>query len=211
MENISYYKHKCVRAYSAIIDLSYETKKYWKAIDMCNKIIVDLKSGILRQPIVDNEIRNNKINARYCQITNMELLDLIMLTYRKKYNTQKSYEQQKNMMNHFYTKAYKDAYSHFDKLLIEYYKIIFDIITTNEGLSLSLKKKMVEWKNNSNKIQQNMSEGYVLWNFCDIKNAIDSLDEEDLKRKIYLQYITAFMISVRDKLEMQSWGNCENL
>lgn len=70
-------------------------------------------------------------------------------------------------------------------------------------------RTIVELKNELNNINLKDSDtGYILWNFVDIMNAINNLPNNSkwITKKRLIQQITAYAISVRDKIEMYSWG-----
>ena len=59
---------------------------------------------------------------------------------------------------------------------------------------------------------RNIYNGYLLWNFTDIKEAIDSLGgDEPLEKQFKMQYLTAHAISFRDKYDMQILGRSESI
>lgn len=56
----------------------------------------------------------------------------------------------------------------------------------------------------------NKNTNYILWNFVEIKDFIDSLNIDSwiYDKKNNLQKITAYIIGIRDLLEMsKNWGN----
>lgn len=212
----SYLIKKMTRAYSGIIDMLYVMKKYNEAIEVCEKLIFLMNDGVLK----DEE---DLLNLKYCKLASMELLNLELLTIKaKKISVERTLELEeklKKQMEEFIRMAEVDRkeYSYFDELLFVYYKLIFDIlvITNKENLK-DCQHRLKIWKeklrNNADDIGPNKYEGYILWNFEEIKELIDEYqDEDDYPRKKYLQYATAYAISFRDEFEMQSWGIDSNI
>lgn len=202
-----YYRTKCTRAMNGVMDLLFELKRYEQAINYCDIIIEEINNGCLRCNDREAMSTEKKLNPRYCKIEKMELLDLDVLTRRLAKNVRNSYVQRME-------KYYKDALSHpdnsfFDKLLIEYYKFVFDVIVWKGKQVPNAKIAMVNtWKK---AIQSHTTphkyENYISWNFVDIKRQIDAMDESEYgEKKRYLLNATAYMISFRDEFEMQSWG-----
>lgn len=203
-----YYQTKCTRAMSGVMDLLFELKRYDQAIDYCDTIIKEINTGCLRF----NISKGKKLNPKYCKIEKMELLVLDILTRKPAKAVRNAYVQRMNAY-------YRDAQSHpgnsfFDKLLIAYYKFIFDVVVCNDKQKLKEQIVMVnQWKkalrtdNTTNKY-----ENYISWNFLDIKKVINQMDEkENCEKKHYLLQATAYMISFRDEFEMQSWGRSADM
>lgn len=213
-----YYRKKCTRAFSAIMDLEFLTSKYMRAITTCDNIIHEIKNGILKSgDLTQGEIlerKNRTLRPKYCKIEKLELLDLEFLVFYEKYKGKK--EKIQKMMDNFYQDAKNEKPNYFDNLLIEYYKIIFDIIISDSEinvLTIDCKRRMITWRN---KISEDNNldkyEGYILWNFRDIKLVIDQIKTDDLlDKKMVLQDITSYAISFRDIYEMQSWGSNDEI
>ena len=119
----------------------------------------------------------------------MELLDLIILSEMNS-NTHTIPDSIVREMDTFYREAnLENDLSNFDRILIEYYKLIFDICLKNE-VSHRDTTRMINLRNQyivSNKGEE--YKGYVIWNFKEIKSAIDKLDNIKFHtQKLYLQY-----------------------
>lgn len=203
----TYYQTKCTRAMNGIMDLLLELKRYSQAIDYCDTIIQAIDNGCLKRDDSASNSSGKQLNPRYCKIEKMELLCLDVLTRNLANDERNSYMRR---MERFHL----DAISHhnnsfFDKLLIAYYKFVFDVVI-EKGKHVSKKqiptvnkwKKAIQDNNAPNKY-----ENYISWNFVDIKQLIDEMDEIKYgEKKRYLLNATAYMISFRDEFEMQSWG-----
>ena len=99
-------------------------------------------------------------------------------------------------------------------MLIEYYKMIFDILVRDDDVHIAdYKDFFVKWISLPKKEPKNkIYEGYILWNFHAIKDAIDNIKGvNNTNKKITMQYVTAHAISFRDKFQMQSWGRSERV
>lgn len=200
-----YYQTKCTRAASGIMDLLFELKRYSQAIDYCDTIIHEINNGCLT--CNDTSSKGKNLNPRYCKIEKMELLDLVVLTEKLTNDKRNSYVL-------LMEKYYEDAFSHpgnsfFDQLLIAYYKFVFDVaISKGKYIKKETLAEVNKWKKDirSNETPSKY-DNYISWNFVDIKNLIDNLDERKYgDKKGYLLNATAYMISFRDEFEMQSWG-----
>lgn len=207
-----YYKTKCTRAMSGIIDLLFELKRYSQAIDYCDVIINEINKGCLRCNDTTISSTEKSLNPRYCKIEKMELLDLEILSKKLVNNERNNYVQRME-------EYYRDAITHpnnsfFDNLLIEYYKFVFEVII-GKGNRVSKDKiaKINQWKRalRTNETP-NKYENYISWNFLDIKELIDKMDESRYgEKKRYLLNATAYMISFRNEFEMQSWGRSADM
>lgn len=94
--------------------------------------------------------------------------------------------------------------------------MIFNIIVSENDTQEynSFLRKMIELRNTFNGINlRDYDTGYILWNFADMKEAINKLPNTPtlLVKKRLMQQITAYAISVRDKIEMYSWGRSDKL
>jgi len=202
-----YYMTKCTRAMNGIMDLLFELNRYNQAIGYCDIIIYEIEKGCLKSRKEDNVSANKSLNPRYCKIEKMELLDLDVLTRNLANDERNNYVQR---MEQFYQDAvsYPDN-SFFDKLLIAYYKFVFDIVVSrNKKVSKAQITTVNQWKRLIREHDTpNKYDNYISWNFLDIKTMIDKLDEKKYnEKKRYLLNATAYMISFRDEFEMQSWG-----
>lgn len=210
---VEYFITKCIRAYNGTIDILYSTGKFHEGIDVCNKLIVEINNGILNNKFISNHfnISNKKVlKSKYCRIVKMELLDLIILSEMNS-NTHTIPDSIVREMDTFYREAnLENDLSNFDRILIEYYKLIFDICLKNE-VSHRDTTRMINLRNQyivSNKGEE--YKGYVIWNFKEIKSAIDKLDNIKFHtQKLYLQYATAHVISYRDFFEVQCYRSVE--
>lgn len=221
----SYYKLKCTRAYNGIMDMLYASKEYEEAISVCDRIINEIENGVLKQEDKEGGNKNKEFNPRYCRITKMELQNLELVTFSKKYENNKDLlNKQTEKMAAYYKEAieqyenavklYGEENLYFDKLLIEYYYLFFKILTCDKdsilpkkyiGQLAELRKEIKKDDNNGDKYRS-----YIPWNFADIKEAVDKLEIENIsEKKRYLQYATAYMIALRDELEIQSLGKSD--
>ena len=145
------------------------------------------------------------------------MLDLELLNNWSKYtDTGDEWEQKfHDMMEKYYLEASNEKdLTFFDELLIKYYKNIFDILTDNPDIKdQNIMEDFSTWIDESSKEpDRNIYKGYLLWNFTDIKEAIDSLGgEEPLEKQFKMQYLTAHAISFRDKYDMQILGRSESI
>ena len=221
-ESRAYYKRKCTRAFNGIIDMEYSSGNYLEAIEISDIIINEINSGILLPDTPNNDEETIKkikaLSPKYCRITKMEMLDLEILTNWDIYENGEDNNWRKKMgdkMEEFYQDAIKqDGNAYFDKLLIEYYKVIFDILISSIPVSLlDYMRHFVTWFSNPQQpCGNNIYDGYIMWNFNDIKDAIHQvLSPELCKKKSVLLDITAYAISFRDKFQMQSWGRSDNM
>lgn len=217
----TYYKQKSTRAFNGIIDMEYSSKNYLEAIDVCNKIIKEIENGDLQPEIGENNVAVNvkpkALNPKYCRISKMEMLDLEILENWEKYDDGDDGWRQSmiDCMSVFYSEAKEqDGNSYFDKLLIEYYKVIFDILICKDTRSTpEYIRHFVTWISNPQKeLGNQIYDGYIMWNFNDIKDAIHDVTCIELrKKKSLLLDVTAYAISFRDKFQMQSWGRSDNM
>lgn len=214
MDERRYYQTKCTRAMNGIMDLLFELKRYSHAIDYCDTIIREITHGCLRncETAQDSNEMSKNLNPRYCEIEKMELLDLDILTRKLANDERNNYIMR--MENYYQEAMSHPENSFFDKLLIEYYKFVFDLaVWKGQKIPNSLKVEVVRWRellrNNST---PDKYDNYVSWNFIDIKKVIDELDERKYgEKKEYLLYATAYMISFRDEFEMQNWGRSSEM
>lgn len=165
-----YYRKKCTRAYNGIMDLMYEMERYKEGIDVCDKIIYEIENGCLKcNQFAKTEVKDGILNPRYCRIVKMELLVLNIL---RNLPANDERNRQKALMNNFYKEAIScPGNSYFDKLLIEYYKLVFDImVSRQQSIAREYKHRTYHWRETiSNYRGEDKYEGYILWNFEDIK------------------------------------------
>lgn len=219
----SYYKQKCTRAYNGIIDVEYLSGKYREAIMTCNQIIKDIENGILKSENPNSKLlfdrRNKALNPKYCKITKLEMLNLEILTNYDIY--EKNKEGQKETMKEYLNDAKKEkALTQFDRFLIKYYESIFNVLMIEESVDdLSEEgykeandnmEEFFTWANHFVKKGGNIYKGYLLWDFKDMKEAIDAFDSVGINKQRVMQYITAYAIGFRDKYNMQSFGKVED-
>ena len=209
-------------AFNGIIDMEYSSGNYLEAIEISDVIITEISSGILLPDASNNNEETIKkikaLSPKYCRITKMEMLDLEILTNWDIYDNDEDNNWRKKMrdkMEAFYQDAInQDGNAYFDKLLIEYYKVIFDILISSIPVSLlDYMRHFVTWFSNPQQPCGNsIYDGYIMWNFNDIKDAIHQVSSPELcKKKGVLLDITAYAISFRDKFQMQSWGRSDNM
>lgn len=198
-----YYIRKCTRAYNGIFDLLYETRQYEKAIKKCDELINDIESGLLKYK--DSQ-KNKGLSPIYCKITKMELLDLQLIKVRK--NADSFPVDDINVYRDEAIKALKEEKEekYFDKLLIEYYTLIFHILIASENEKEKLKNSfcrlIIEMKKSFDEVEPYNS--YILWNFADIKEAIENMDLDSSSfKKELLSSATAQIIAFRDEFEVQ--------
>ena len=219
--DIAYYRQKCTRAYNGIVDVEFYAGKYLEAITTCDEIIDEITNGILKQEPTNKDLvflrKGKELNPKYCIITKMEMLDLELLNNWSKYKDMGDEWEQKfnDMMKEYHTEASEEKdLTFFDELLIKYYKTIFDILTDNPDIKdQNIIDNFSTWIDESSKEpDRNIYNGYLLWNFTDIKEAIDSLGgDEPLEKQFKMQYLTAHAISFRDKYDMQILGRSESI
>ena len=219
--DIAYYKQKCTRAYNGIVDVEFYAGKYLEAISTCDEIISEINSGILKQESSNSEKeftrKGKELDPKYCKITKMEMLDLELLTNWNQYiDIGDEWEQDfHDKMEKFHKEASEEEkLTFFDKLLIRYYKSIFDILTDNPEIKgKDVVEEFGKWIVESSKKEgKDIYRGYLLWNFMEMKSAIDSLrGYEQYDKHNKMQYLTALAISFRDKYDMQILGRSESV
>lgn len=215
-KEIEYYHHKMIRAYNAIVTLYYKLGRYCDAIAICEEI-----RDVIKQWKANNPKTSKEMTSNYCKIVILELLDLALIKQNstkeelcdcfvkmsKKYDIDQAYND--------------DTPIDFFVLLEEYYKEVAKIanpITNRDSESKELKaekRKNIEkiissWNSRSEiyfKSQVKNKTKYILWNFTDMKNAIDEIKENHYlySYKAALQDLTAGVISLRDQYEMNGW------
>ena len=208
-----YYIRKCTRAYNGIFDMLYETKQYEKAICKCDELICDIESGMLENKSDKTLPMNKELSPIYCKITKMELLDLQLM---KDYKNMQNYAKEKIMT--YREDAFKllkgeKQEKYFDKLLIEYYTLVYQVLVAPEEEKDKFKKDfsrlIINMKNSFEEAEPYNS--YILWNFADIKEAIKKLDlgGSSFKKEL-LSSATAQIIAFRDEFEVQSLRNLQD-
>ena len=208
-----YYIRKCTRAYNGIFDMLYETKQYEKAICKCDELIRDIESGMLENKSDKTLPMNKELSPIYCKITKMELLDLQLM---KDYKNMQNYAKEKIVTyreDAFKVLKGEKQEKYFDKLLIEYYTLVYQVLVAPEEENDKLKKDfsrlIINMKNSFEEAEPYNS--YILWNFADIKEAIKKLDLGDSSfKKELLSSATAQIIAFRDEFEVQSLRNLQD-
>lgn len=208
-----YYIRKCTRAYNGIFDMLYETKQYEKAIKKCDELICDIESGMLENRTDKTLPMNKELSQIYCKITKMELLDLQLV---KDYKNIQNYS--KNTIETYRKEAIQalaeeEQEKYFDRLLIEYYSLVFQVLVAPEEEKDKFKKKfsrlIISMKNSFDEAEPYNS--YILWNFADIKEAIEKLEINDSSfKKELMSSATAQIIAFRDEFEVQSLRNLQD-
>ena len=208
-----YYIRKCPRAYNGIFDMLYETKQYKRAIRKCDELICDIESGMLENKTDKTLPMNKELSPIYCRISKMELLDLQLM---KDYKNIKN--DSKNTIVPYMEEAIKaleeaKQEKFFDCLLIEYYTLVYQVLVAPEEEMDNFKKKfsrlIISMKKNFYKAEPYNS--YILWNFADIKEAIEKLEiEESSFKKELLLSATAQIIAFRDEFEVQCLRNLQD-
>lgn len=208
-----YYIRKCTRAYNGIFDMLYETKQYEKAICKCDELICDIERGMLENKSDKTLPMNKELSPIYCKITKMELLDLQLM---KDYKNMQNYAKEKIMTyreDAFKVLKGEKQEKYFDKLLIEYYTLVYQVLVASEEEKDKFKKDfsrlIINMKNNFEEAKPYNS--YILWNFADIKEAIKKLDlgGSSFKKEL-LSSATAQIIAFRDEFEVQSLRNLQD-
>lgn len=208
-----YYIRKCTRAYNGIFDMLYETKQYEKAICKCDELICDIESGMLENKSDKTLPMNKELSPIYCKITKMELLDLQLM---KDYKNIQNYAKEKIMTyreDAFKVLKGEKQEKYFDKLLIEYYTLVYQVLVAPEEEKDKFKKDfsrlIINMKNSFEEAEPYNS--YILWNFADIKEAIKKLDlgGSSFKKEL-LSSATAQIIAFRDEFEVQSLRNLQD-
>lgn len=225
--NVDYYRHKIIRAYNARVTLMYKLQRYIDAITICRDII----GTIRRWGTIEN---GKSLTSAYCEISILELRDLELIRHCKtaeeidelinKINEEKNDKNSKDNDNQ------DDNVFDFFKLLTEYYEEIKEVIQNENYSSKNVEDKIEEWKEKTEKYiemvedkkkeqkseqetQKSEKQEYILWNFTDIKNAIDSIKEDYYcyEKKTRLQDLTACVISLRDLYEMHGWWSYDKV
>lgn len=208
-----YYIRKCTRAYNGIFDMLYETKQYEKAICKCDELIRDIESGMLENKSDKTLPMNKELSPIYCKITKMELLDLQLM---KDYKNMQNYAKEKIVTyreDAFKVLKGEKQEKYFDKLLIEYYTLVYQVLVAPEEEKDKFKKDfsrlIINMKNSFEEAEPYNS--YILWNFADIKEAIKKLDlgGSSFKKELLLS-ATAQIIAFRDEFEVQSLRNLQD-
>ena len=208
-----YYIRKCTRAYNGIFDMLYETKQYEKAICKCDELIRDIESGMLENKSDKTLPMNKELSPIYCKITKMELLDLQLM---KDYKNIQNYAKEKIVTyreDAFKVLKGEKQEKYFDKLLIEYYTLVYQVLVAPEEEKDKFKKDfsrlIINMKNSFEEAEPYNS--YILWNFADIKEAIKKLDlgGSSFKKELLLS-ATAQIIAFRDEFEVQSLRNLQD-
>lgn len=216
-KNVKYYSKKLGRAYNGIIDILFYTGKYSEAVSVCNQLIASIKHYNLEE--------HSSMKNKYCKIVEMELLDLVLIKHyveSKSDMSQDFLEKIKKKMDECYKSVEEyEKDSTFDKWLISYYKIIFEVLSQYHinGSNMGCLRVIFKWRReieefkarrNQTAVNDNPYSGYILWNFEEIKKMIDrlpdTLNQAVNSKKRLMQYATAYMIAFRDEFEMQSWG-----
>lgn len=197
-ETKSYYIRKCSRAYNGIFDMLYNLEDYREAISICDNLIYDIENGILKER--DTLPGNKDFSPKYCRITKLELINLFLMNQNVGMDKNELSKWSSVFEN---TKNKTTIDTTFDKLLCIYYSLVFEILITNEmsGLKTKFLRKISDLKNCMK--EQKVDEGYVLWNFTDIKNSIEKNTNgiNSYKRRL-LSFATAHIIAYRDELEV---------
>ena len=208
-----YYIRKCTRAYNGIFDMLYETKQYEKAICKCDELIRDIESGMLENKSDKTLPMNKELSPIYCKITKMELLDLQLM---KDYKNMQNYAKEKIVTyreDAFKVLKGEKQEKYFDKLLIEYYTLVYQVLVAPEEENDKFKKDfsrlIINMKNSFEEAEPYNS--YILWNFADIKEAIKKLDlgGSSFKKELLLS-ATAQIIAFRDEFDVQSLRNLQD-
>lgn len=211
-----YYMHKAIRAYNARITLLYKLSRYEEAIEVCNEIKDAIDNGWLKE----YESENTKLTSQYCEVSILELQVLELLSQKKE-----SIDIHKKLGQYVGNQTVESKTSSenplkFFGLLNEYYSYIFLILAAKDispkDLKNYVKKTIKGWNanavfNNNPEEKKDVSD-YILWNFTDIKNIIDSMSHESYfyEKKEVLQDITAGVIALRDAFQMYGWWSKES-
>lgn len=207
----NYYRTKCVRAFNGIMDLLFETKRYKEAIMVCDEIIETTQYDFFK--VGSNEKNIKDLNPKYCRIEKMEILYLDFLSELQKgqkniVTDNKDDERKKEYvrwMDDFFNEAHKSTKERtFDRVLIRFYKCIFDILISDKYDNID--DRLIFEKLRNSKI---LYTDYIPWNFMDIKIATEALNVPSnlAKKRSLILNIIARMISIRDEYEMRILGN----
>lgn len=203
-QEIEYYYKKSFRAYNNIIDLYFDQANYVMAYALCGEIIEFLSD------------KDNKTKA-YCYVEKLELLDLMLLCEIKCpefIGFDKTAEEISTLLRKNGSNINSIQDTGFFYLLFEYYRAIYLIITSDTGVDTStniddfrgLIRKM---SLNQDTVESlDFSDGYITWNFNDIKKCIEKSKCAHNKKNTMMQ-ITAEIISLRDMLEMNLWNTIQ--
>lgn len=216
--NKNYYMHKAIRAYNARITLLYKLARYGEAIEECKKIKDDIDNGWLRF----YKEKNAKLTSKYCNVSILELQALKLLS--KKKDDRKVSESLKQIDGLKLLHQYKKECAQIEKidffrLLEEYYTYIPIILKVNDVSYEKLKNEVCEIIDRWNYIatfkssMEKNTNDYILWNLTDIKNVIDSINDDFyfFDKKSILQDLTAGVISLRDAFQMYGWWSKTNI
>lgn len=215
-ENTKYYMHKAIRAYNARITLFYKLSRYNDAVDECEKIKYAIDNGWLKN-YKEGKV---KLTSKYCEISILEFCVLDILSNKeasKVYDDKiKEYVGGQTINSLLKSNIMLDFFG----LLREYYTFMY-LLLADESISLkdmhSVVDEIIEnWRHRAkfdSAGKQKNDNDYVLWNFSDIKNVINSMGANSYfyKKKEVLQDITAGVISLRDAFQMYGWWSKEEV
>lgn len=211
--NSGYYKHKAIRSYNQIINLFCKLKRYEHAKQKCTEFIAEIKDGWLKGAEL---INGKKVSTEYCELSLLEFELLNVLTnYKDKNSFCEIYDKQESLHSNSnkFDEIEEGKYDFF-LLLKEYYKKFAWILRYSQSYD-NVQKLIVKWKECTDKYfeENEYNHNYILWNFADIKSAIDSIDRESwlFAEKEKLQDLTAGIIGLRDSFEMHYWWGNENI
>lgn len=224
-----YYRHKLIRALNARTTLFYKLERYEDALDECICIMENIyKWNNLKK---DKDEDKMFLTSQYCELSMLELFALTLLRHTK--NSEEFCKKQKLIKTKIdnckkeYSLSTENNHNQFNffTLLDKYYNFIIDIasptIVCSQSLKDSVMNTICSWNDSAreyiNMIESNAekdkSNGYILWNFTDIKNVIDSIKEDSFlcEKTIMLQDLTAGAIALRDLYEMHGWWSVDQV
>lgn len=203
----NYYKHKAVRAYNQIINLLYKLSRYDEAIKICKEFILNAGQSWLK----GCKIKGRPLTIQCCQTCLLELEVLELLHSKNKDDLQRKKNKYSDIICEDEFRSSKEViFSDFFSLLNDYYKTIWCILFFDVS-GEDIDELGEKWTQSVTMyIEMNKNTNYILWNFVEIKDFIDSLNIDSwiYDKKNNLQKITAHIIGIRDLLEMsKNWGN----
>ena len=210
-----YYVHKAVRGYNARVSLMYKLMRFDDAINECIEIIKNIE-----QWKTDENLKSRNLTSRYCKVSILELRDLAIIKYatKTKSDTTKQRDRiSKRIEDNSLNVSEKNDFN-FMQLLKEYYDSILELLFCETDIEKFVEDKISNWEDKATLYfmkdrSKNDTADYILWNFADIKNIIDSIDTDSwlFRYKVALQNLTAGVISLRDAYEMNGWWSYDRI
>ena len=227
----NYYQHKLIRAYNARISLFYKLERFEDAICECTNIMENIHKWqkILKEDILKGQ-EKMLLTSKYCELSMLELYALELLKHTKDVNDfndkhQLIKEELDNCKKKYslLVNVEREGFNFF-VLLDKYYNLIIEIAASSSNshcLKDMVAETILKWNDDARdyikiidtETEKNKNSDYILWNFTDIKNIIDSITEDHFlfKKKNALQDLTAGTIALRDLYEMHGWWSVDQV